>query len=53
VAVTVAFLERQGMIGTGMQDFGNTDNLFVNLSSVVVTLMLLYLFRRLSSSGKG
>jgi len=45
VAVTVSFLERQGLIGTSLEEFGTTDNLFLMISSFVVTFLAIYLFR--------
>ncbi len=50
VAVTISFLERQGVITTSLEEFGNTDNLLLILSSFVVTALALFLFRRLSST---
>lgn len=45
VAVTVSFLERQGLTGTGPGEFGTTHNLFLIISSFVVTAFAIYLFR--------
>jgi len=47
VAVTVSFLERQGVIGISLEEFGNTDSLLLILSSFVVTAGALFLFRHL------
>lgn len=48
VAVSISYFERQGSISTSLQDFGNTDNLFLILSSVLLTLLFLYLFKYVS-----
>ncbi|MBE0647555.1 MAG: CPBP family intramembrane metalloprotease [Bacteroidales bacterium] len=48
VAVTVSFLEKNGMTSTSLDEFGNTDNLLLILSSFVVTAFALYLFHRSS-----
>ncbi|MBL7138515.1 MAG: CPBP family intramembrane metalloprotease [Bacteroidales bacterium] len=44
VAVTVSFLQKQGMIGTSLEEFGSTHDLVLMLSSIVVTVLVLYIF---------
>jgi len=48
VAVTVSFLERQGFIETSLEDFGTTDNLFLIISSIILTALTLYLYRKVN-----
>lgn len=51
VAVAVSYFERKGLISTSLQDFGTTDNLVVILSSLLLTLLFLYLFRHVGFPG--
>ena len=44
VAVTVSFLQKQGVIGTSLEEFGSTDSLFLILSSIVISALALYIF---------
>ncbi len=44
LAVTVSFLERKGWIGTRLEDFGSSDNVFIILSSIVITALAMYVF---------
>jgi len=48
VAVTVSFLERQGLIETSLEDFGTTHNLFLIISSIILTALALYMYRKVS-----
>ena len=44
VAVTISFMEKQGWIGTRFQDFGSSDNIFITLSSIIITALAMYVF---------
>ncbi len=46
-AVVVAYLANRGVIGTGYESFGSTDNIFLLIGSILLTGILLILVFRL------
>jgi uncharacterized protein len=51
--VVAAFLSKRGIIGTGYENFGSTDNFFVLAGSFVLSaLILTYVFRRKIQKGR-
>ena len=47
-AVVASFLNDRGVINTGYQDFGSTNNVHIICGSFIITVILLFLFYRTS-----